>query len=225
MVAATTYATLVADIQRYTSRGQATDTSFLAEIPRIITKVEFELAQKCKTLITQPPITGTLSPGDPIIQKPARWRNTLYFNITVSVDALNPSTFTKRKTLYLRPYETVVQYWPDRSATASALVGPKFYCDYDINHWLLGGTPALAYPYEFIIDERVAPLTEDNQTNFFTEFLPNLLLDGCLRESFRFLKNASQVAIYDAAFNDGLAAAIGEEKDRQSDKTQNVNNG
>lgn len=224
MVAATTFDTLVADIKRYTSRGQATDTTFLEEIPRIITKVEFELAQKCKTLITQPPITGIIVANSPIVEKPARWRNTLAFNITVSVDPLAPTVFTKRKTLYERTYTAARQYWPSEASTAAALVGPKFYCEYDVNHWLLVGTPALAYPYEFIIDERVAPLTETNQTNVFTEFLPNLLLDGCLAESFRFLKSG-QADVYAGRFMEGLAAALGEEKDRQSDKTQNVNNG
>lgn len=222
---ATTYDSLVEDIKNYTNRGQATDTTFLDQIPKIITKVEFQLARECKTLISQPPITGTLLPNNPIVEKPARWRNTLYFNITVSVDPLAPTNFTKRKTVYLRPYETLRQYWPSEATTADDLIGPKFYGDYDINHWLVVGTPARAYPYEFIMDERIAPLTVDNQINYFTQFLPDLLLNACLVESDIFLKRWDVLKNRQAAYSEALTSALAEEKDRQSDKTQNVSNG
>lgn len=220
-IQATTYNSLVADIKAYTSRGQDTDTSFVNQIPRIINKCEFQLARECKTLITQPPITGVLEPGNPTVEKPSRWRNTLYFNITVATDPSTPNTYDTRRTLFMRPYETIVQYWPNRSLTGI----PKFYGDYDINHWYIGPTPAYEHPFEFVMDERIEPLTVENQTNYLTQFLPDLLLNACLLESDIFLQRWERVEDRKAAYMESLQSATAEEKDRMSDKTQNVGNG
>jgi hypothetical protein len=134
-------------MKRYLSRGQPTDTAFIDQIQRIITKTEFRLSRENKTLLTQTPVTGTLTIGSPLVQKPARWRDTCDFTIAVGA-GLN-----EVRVLFKRPYQTLRIYKPDPAATTA--VDPRFYADYDATYWFLSPTPYRANPCEFIMDERV----------------------------------------------------------------------
>lgn len=211
-----TYASLVDDLKRYTSRGQATDTAFVDQIPRIITKIEFKLARENKTLLTQTPVTGYLTLGNPLVQKPARWRDTCDFMIAVGV------SFADSRILFKRPYQTLRLYRPDPAAVAAT--DPRFYADYDAYYWFLAPTPYRANPCEFIMDERVAPLSETNQTNIFTQQIPDLLLNACLEECDYYLQRWTTLQARQTVSDRSLASSLAENKDRISDKTQSVNN-
>ncbi len=211
-----TYATLVQDMKRYTSRGQATDAAFNDQIPRLITKVEFRLARENKTLLTQSPVTGTLTLGSPLVQKPARWRDTCDFMIAVGDD------LDQSRIQFKRPYQTLRLYRPDPAAEAD--VDPRFYADYDAFYWFLAPTPYRANPCEFIMDERVDPLSETNQTNIFTQQIPDLLLNACLEECDYFLQRWNTLQARQQITDRSLASSLAENKDRISDKTQSVAN-
>src|SRR5262245_60016476 len=130
MTTVMTYPSLVNDMRNYAQRGSVTDTRYLDQIPQLITKTEFKLAKACKTLNSRPPITGNLLVQNPIIKKPARTRNTVSFNIGTG------PTFGKRIPLFLRQYEYVRQYWQEEAEACE----PKFYADYDMEHWIVAPT-------------------------------------------------------------------------------------
>ena len=78
---------------------------------------------------------------------------------------------------------------------------PKFYCDYDYEHWLVAPTPAAAYDFEVLYYERVQPLDSSNQTNWYTEYAPQAMLYGCLLQAMPFLKNDERIPMWQAQYD------------------------
>lgn len=175
-----TYDSLVADIESYLER---TDTATLDKIPTFIMLAEQQIATQIKFLGNLTVNTSTMTTSDPVIAKPARWHKTVSMNITVN-GVRNP--------VLLRKYEYIREYWPD--ATNTGL--PKFYCDYDYSHWLVGPTPNDDYSFEVLYYERVQPLDSSNQTNWFTEYAPQALLYGSLLQAMPFLKNDDRIPMW-----------------------------
>ena len=126
--------------------------------------------------------------GEAIIDKPARWRKTVSMNVTVGGE---------RKPVLLRKYEYLREYWPDPSQEDV----PLFYCDYDYTHWLIAPTPDDDYAYEVLYYERVQPLDDSNQSNWFTQYAPQALLYGSLLQAMPFLKNDERIAMWQAQYS------------------------
>lgn len=175
-----TYDSLVSDIESYLER---TDTATLNKIPTFIMLAEQQIATQIKFLGNLTVNTSTMTSSDPVIAKPARWHKTVSMNITVS---------GVRTPVLLRKYEYIREYWPD--ATITGL--PKFYCDYDYSHWLVGPTPNSNYSFEVLYYERVQPLDSSNQTNWFTQYAPQALLYGSLLQAMPFLKNDERIPMW-----------------------------
>jgi len=74
-----TYDNLVSTIEQYLERN---DAAVVSQIPVFITLAEFEIAQQIKTLGQIEVAQGTMEVGNPIIQKPARWRKTVSMSVT-----------------------------------------------------------------------------------------------------------------------------------------------
>jgi len=130
---------------------------------------------------------STMTQSEPVIQKPARWRKTVSMNVTVA---------GTKYPVFLRKYEYLREYWPDATATDV----PKFYCDYDYDHWLVSPTPADDYAYEVLYYERVQPLDSSNQTNWYTQNAPQALLYGTLLQAMPFLKNDERIPMWQAQY-------------------------
>jgi hypothetical protein len=99
------------------------------------------------------------------------------------------------------------QYWPNQTLTGT----PRFYADYDYQHWFFAPTPSAAFPYELIYYELPALLGDDVQTNWFTEYAPNALLYASLMEAAPFLKNEEIIPIWQAFYDRAVAALNGED--------------
>lgn len=112
-----------------------------------------------------------------------------------------------------RGYELSRQYWPDDSKTDN----PKYYSDYDYNHWLLVPTPSQNGPFEVIYYEQPMPLSDSNQQNWFTEFAPDALYYGSLIEASIYLKNDDRVATWQGMYDQAVSAMNGEAQGRISD--------
>ena len=179
-----TYDSLVDDISTYLER---TDEATLDKIPTFIMLAEQILATEIKFLGNLTVAESNMVQSDPVIQKPARWRKTVSLNVTV-----NGEKFP----VFLRKYEYLREYWP--SATDTEV--PKFYCDYDYDHWLVAPTPADDYAYEVLYYERVQPLDSSNQTNWFTQNAPQALLYGTLLQAMPFLKNDERIPMWQAQY-------------------------
>lgn len=175
-----TYDSLVDDISTYLER---TDQATLDKIPTFIMLAEQVIATDIKFLGNIAVAESTMVQNDPVIEKPARWRKTVSMNVTVG---------GQKFPVFLRKYEYLREYWPN--ATESDV--PKFYCDYDYDHWLVAPTPADDYAYEVLYYQRVQPLDSSNQTNWFTQNAPQALLYGTLLQAMPFLKNDERIPMW-----------------------------
>tara|TARA_R110002126_G_scaffold81892_2_gene201376 strand:+ start:117 stop:746 length:630 start_codon:yes stop_codon:yes gene_type:complete len=202
MAAVMTYNSLVADIESYLER---TDTATLDKIPTFIMLAEQIIASQIKFLGNLTVNTSSMTLGDPVIIKPARWHKTVSMNITVG---------GKRQPVFLRKYEYLREYWPD--ATQQDV--PKFYCDYDYSHWLVSPTPDDAYGFEVIYYERVQPLDSSNQTNWFTQYAPQAILYGTLLQAMPFLKNDERLPMWQSIYQQAMDILTTEDKLRVADR-------
>jgi len=203
MATTMTFTTLQQDVRRYLERGAtyASDPVVYEQIPRLINLAERRIARELKVQGFINVVTGTLDVGQAVYSKPDRWRDTVSMNIGTGT---NNNT---RKVLFTRDYEYMLSYWPDRTATDE----PIFYGDYDYEHWLITPTPDAAYPFEILYYE-LPPLLDDTiQTNWLTEYAPQLLLYGTLLEATPFLKNDERINVWQGMYDRAAAMLNGED--------------
>jgi hypothetical protein len=163
------------------------------------------LASEIKFLGNLTVADGTMTIGNPILDKPARWRKTVSFNVTVAGE---------RIPVFLRKYEYVREYWPNDTLTGV----PAFYCDYDYTHWLVAPTPAAAYSFQVLYYERNQPLDSANQSNWFTQYAPQAMLYGSLLQAMPFLKNDERIPVWQAMYDKAIALLKQEDLTRVGDR-------
>jgi hypothetical protein len=203
MATTMTFTTLQEDVRRYLERGNsyASDPVVYEQIPRLINLAERRISRELKVQGFINVVTGTLAVGQAVYPKPDRWRDTVSVNI--GTGAQNNT----RKVVFSRAYEYLLSYWPDRTATEE----PIFYSDYDYNHWLIAPTPDAEYPFEILYYE-IPPLLDDVvQTNWLTDFAPQLLLYGTLLEATPFLKNDERIPVWQSMYDRAAAMLNGED--------------
>jgi hypothetical protein len=203
MATAMTFTTLKQDVQRYLERGNtlASDPIVFEQIPRLINLAERRIARELKVEGFINVVTGTLSAGQSVYPKPDRWRDTVSINIGTG------ATFDNRKIIYARVYEYLRSYWSNALETGT----PEFYSDYDYSHWLLAPTPDAEYPFEILYYELPPLLDESVQTNWITEYAPQLLLYGTLVEATPFLKNDERIPVWQSMYDRAAAMLNGED--------------
>jgi len=211
MATTMTFTTLQQDVRRYLERGTsyAADPVVFEQIPRLINLAERRIARELKIQGFINVVTGTLQSGVSVYPKPDRWRDTVSINIGTG----NQSN--TRKVLFTRAYEYLLSYWPDRTQTEQ----PIFYSDYDYTHWLIAPTPDADYPFEILYYE-LPPLLDDTiQTNWLTEYAPQLLLYGTLLEATPFLKNDERMPVWQGMYDRAAAMLNGEDLAKVLDRS------
>lgn len=201
-----TYNSLVDDISTYLER---TDQATLEKIPTFIMLAEQVIATELKFLGNLTVAESVMTQNDPVIEKPARWRKTVSLNVTVD---------GKKIPVFLRKYEYLREYWPDATQTDI----PRFYCDYDYDHWLIAPTPSEDFAYEVLYYQRVQPLDESNQTNWFTQNAPQALLYGTLLQAMPFLKNDERIQMWQAQYMQVMEVLKVEDLTRIGDRQTTV---
>jgi len=196
-----TYDSLTTDITQYLERS---DAAVVNQIPSFIMLAEFEIAEQIKTLGQQQVVESTMTVGEPVIPKPARWRKTVSMNVTVS-GQIQP--------ILLRKYEYLRQYAPSSTTTST----PLYYSDYNYDNWLVAPTPDQAYSFEVLYYERLAPLSSTNQTNWITQNAPNAMLYGTLLQAMPFLKN-DQRQIFQQKYTEAMQVLKQEDQLRLADR-------
>lgn len=203
MATVMTFDTLKQDVQRYLERGAtlASDAVVYEQIPRLINLAERRIARELKVQGFIAVVSDTMVPGQSVYAKPDRWRD------TVSINVGTGTAKATRTFIFSRVYEYLRSYWPNESETAT----PLFYADYDYTHWLIAPTPDQAYPFEVLYYE-LPPLLDDTiQTNWLTEYAPQLLLYGALLEATPFLKNDERIATWQSYYDRAAAMLNGED--------------
>jgi hypothetical protein len=89
---------------------------------------------------------------------------------------------------------------------------PLYYADYDYQHWIFAPTPnAKDLPFEALYWQLPPLLDDANQTNWLTEYAPNLLLYAALLESAPFLKDDGRINTWQGLYDRALQALNGED--------------
>jgi hypothetical protein len=204
MPSSMTYSSLVSDLQAYQERS---DAAFVNQIPRFIMMAEWRLATDLKILGYLQIDQSVFTIGNPVIQKPAYWRETVSFsyNTGSSIVPLLP-----------RSYEYSRGYWPQVVGTAP----PRFYADLDFNTWFITPPPDQAYNFEVLTYVRIQPLDASAQTNWITTNAPQLLLYACMVEAQTWLKLWPAVAVWEAKYQEAIRGLNREEMRKPKDRSE-----
>jgi len=206
MTAATTYTTLLQDLRRYLERGfsESTDPYVYEQLPRLITLGERRIARELKILGFVRAVETTLDIGNPVLEKPDRWRDTISMNMS-------------GKFLLGRSFEYCKNYWPDPASTDI----PEYYADYDYSRWLIVPTPVASVDLQILYYEQPRFLDEEFQTNWLTEYAPDLLLYASLLEATPYLKNDERLPVWQQMYDRAAQALSGEDMKRIMDRAAN----
>lgn len=203
MPAAMTFTTLQDDVRSYLERGgsASTDPLVFAQIPNLINLAERRISRDLKVQGFQVAVVTNMQAGVAVIAKPDRWRETISMNIGTGTGN------NTRVQIFSRSYEYCRQYWPNETEVQQ----PVFYADYNYSNWLFVPTPDANYPIEILYYELPALLDEANQTNWLTEFAPNLLLYATLLEATPYLKNDERIPVWQTMYAQAAQALNGED--------------
>lgn len=211
MATTTTFASLQTDLRRYLERGftMASDEIVYEQLPRLINLAERRIARELKVQGLINVVTSAFQPGLAVYPKPDRWRTTVSFNFG---QGTNNSQYTQ---LWPRSYEYIRSYWPDREQTGV----PVFYADYDYTNWIVSPTPDAAYPFEVLVYQLTPLLDDTNQSNWLTEYAPQLLLYASLLEATPFLKNDERIGVWQQMYDRAAQALNGEDLSKILDRS------
>lgn len=211
---AMTWTSLMNSLDSYVERGALSDAAYLAEKPQIINRAERSLADKLKIQGYLDVITSGMVVGEAIISKPDGWRNTVSWRIG-GPSPTNAANLVNSSFLRLRSFEVVNLYAPDRTQRSQ----PIWYADYDFNHWFVAPTPDQVYPYEIIVYRMPPLLSQQNQQNYLTQLVPNLLLYECLVHLTPFLREDARLVTWDALRDEELEAVNTQDINKFIDRT------
>jgi len=212
MPSALTFTSLQSDVRAYIERGTVNDPTVFAQIPRLINLAERRIARELKIQGFLVPLASAMIEGEAVITKPDRWRETVSMNLGAGVVG---NEGIPRQQIFPRTYEYVRAYWPDDSV----LGVPEFYADYDYSHWVVVPTPDHAYPFEVMYYELPQMLDDENQTNWVTQYAPNVLLYATLLEASPFLKDDARIQVWQAMYDRSISALNGEDLHKMIDRT------
>jgi hypothetical protein len=196
-----TYDSLINTIEQYLERN---DAAVVDQIPTFITLAEFEIAQQIKTLGQIEVAQGVMSVGNPIIQKPARWRKTVSMSVTSGGE---------KTPVFLRKYEYLTNY---NAESPNGL--PLYYGDYDYDNWYVSPIPDQGYSFEVLVYQRLQPLSSANQTNWITNNAPNAILFGALLQAVIYLKDDAR-QIFQQKYDMAMQALKAEDVTRVGDRS------
>tara|TARA_R100000426_G_scaffold73996_1_gene51740 strand:+ start:9170 stop:9817 length:648 start_codon:yes stop_codon:yes gene_type:complete len=182
-----TYAELKTAIQDF---SENTETSFVTNLPvfirsaedRIFTLVDLELFRKNAT--------STVSAADPYLTIPSDYLAPFSLQIT---------TAGSKNFLDFKDVNFIQQYSIDKNANAV----PQYYGVFDVDNFILGPTPDLAYTVELHYYYRPASITAgaDSATSWLSTNAPNTLLYGALVEAYTYMKGeADMMQLYEQRF-------------------------
>lgn len=196
-----TYDNLIEDVKNYMERD---DAQFVAQIPSLIGLAESAIAAELKTLLQLTVVETTVATNQDVILKPARWRKTVSLKIN-------------GQPVLLRSQDYVAQYQSESSNGQ-----PKYYSEYDYNHWNIAPKPDQDYPVEIIYYSLIQPLDSTNQENLFTRECPQAMLFGTLLQAQGYLKALDKLPVWKQYYSESIAALKKEDNTRRIDRNTTI---
>lgn len=196
-----TYNSLVENVQQYMERN---DADFVAQIPNLIALAESSIAAELKTYLQLIVVETTLAENQAVLDKPTRWRKTVSMKIN-------------GQPVLLRSQDYIAQYLSESDPGQ-----PKYYADYDWDHWNFAPLPDQEYPVEIIYYSEIQPLDESNQQNLFTAVAPQAMLYGTLLQAQGYLKALDKLPVWKQYYTDAVQALKKEDNSRRVDRNVTV---
>lgn len=209
MAVTMTYSTLVSDLQSYVERGGSNDATTYAQIPSIINRAERILGRDCKVQVMLTPATASFVGSTNTYQKPDRWRE------TASINYGSGTSNNTRNPIFPRSYEYLRTVFPDDTVTGP----PQFYADYDYEHFILAPTPDQAYPFELNYYQLPPYLADTNQTNWWTDYAPEVLFAACMMELAKYLRDDPRVQTWSEDYAQRMGSLNNEDLEKIVDRT------
>lgn len=205
----TTYNSLISDILTWINRS---DTDTVNQVPNFIYLAEQQICRDCKNVglvknvISAANINGGgFVPGQYAIAKPTGWRETLSFtngaNGTINI-------------METRGIDFLNVYWPNLSTTGI----PLYYADFGQNFWKVAPTPDSNYPYQVSYLEFPLPLSVNNQTNWLTDFIPDILLFCSLMNAMPYVKDDERLPVWKQEYQTKVQALNMQDMRRKIDR-------
>lgn len=116
--------------------------------------------------------------------------------------------------ILLRSYEYARSFWPDQSLTNP----PQFYADEGYYSWLISPTPDQNYPYVLAYLETPQVIDITFQSNYLTQFMPEVLLKAVLLEAMLDLKNDERIPVVEAEYVKALSSWNAKDELRKVDR-------
>lgn len=172
-----TYNTLKEQMIKYPARPNETD--YIDNIPFFILLAQTELSRKLNILGLQRTVQGILTPGINIIQKPSTWMANVQFKVYDPLFSDQESILKYRSRSYLSRW----------TITPNETGMPLFYTDYDFNNFMIYPAPPViqnipGIRFELIFHELYQPLDENNQQNWMTQRIPDVLFNACMAQAY-----------------------------------------
>ena len=116
--------------------------------------------------------------------------------------------------ILLRSFEYARSFWPNQALMSP----PQFYADMGYYNWLISPTPDQNYPYLLAYLETPQVIDITYQTNYLTEFMPEVLLKAVLLEAMLDLKNDERIPIVEAEYVKAIASWNAKDELRKVDR-------
>jgi hypothetical protein len=154
----------------------------------------------------------SVSGGDMFVTKPdvpnkARIVKSLVYSWTTETSMVG---LQKKTTEFIR------DYWPTRTALGT----PQFYADWDNETIIIAPTPSANIDVEMEVVAQPSVLASSTQeTNWFTEFVGDMLFYATMREMARFNKNVEAKQDWEADYQEALSSYLTEaDRTRRDDQ-------
>lgn len=199
-----TYSSLKTDVLSYCERTDDSDVE--EQLPRLIMLAEQRLASEVRGLGFLRILKSVLEAGNPVVRKPETWRETASFRVFST---------SRNSPVFKRSYEFCRSYASDSGIKRT----PRYYADYDFNHFYIAPSPDKNYEFEIAFYERPVPLSDENETNWTTENAPQLLLYATLLEAQVYLKNDVRIETFKQLYLQAAQSVLNESARREIDRS------
>ncbi len=199
---AITYTQLKTAITDYTENDS---TEFSDNFDRIIRNVETSIYRKADLNVFRKTSTTSLTVGDRFLAKPLDFVIDRYFKITVSGSEVD---LIAKDVSFLQTFHPV----PTTKGT------PRYYAEWDHDTFIMAPTPDTAHVVTLGFTYRPTSIVDSGSTSWLGDNAQDVLLYGCLVESYGFNKlteNVSDMAFWQEQYKDSLASLKDEEERRQ----------
>lgn len=210
MTRITDYITLV---QAVKDELEDDSSEFSNYIPVAVDLAEQRLTREIDTYGLVVTTTVTTSGGSNILPKPSGYR--LPFQLVQRKEDNTLNTLIKVTD------EFIVEYWPNPTSVSSVV---KYYADDGLENFVLAPTPASAYDVRVKYLARPSVLDNDTLTNYYTEFMSDILFYATMEEMCRFSKNYELMSLYSQKYANAIQSINNEgRRSRRDDDRANFN--